>query len=75
MVRSAVVIDRDYLKHEPGHFHPESPERLKVLLDLAGGLDSQSFQLLPPRLAKKEEIEPCHSNDYIELVQATSKTH
>ena len=75
MVRSAVVIDRDFLRHEPGHFHPESPERLKVLLDLAGGLDSQSFQLLPPRPAKKEEIEPCHSNDYIELIQSTSKTN
>ncbi len=75
MVPSAVVIDRDFLKHEPGRSHPESPERLKVLLDLAGGLDSQSFQLLPPRPAKKEEIESCHSNDYIELIQSTSKTN
>ncbi len=75
MARSAVVIDADFLKHEPGHSHPESPERLRVLLDLTGGLDSQSFHLLPPRPATREEIEACHSNDYIELIQATSQTN
>ncbi len=75
MARSAVVIDRDFLKHDPGHFHPESPERLKPLLDLTGELDSQSFQLLAPRPAAREEVESCHSNDYIELVQATSETN
>jgi len=36
MPRSAVVIDPDYLKHDPGHFHPERPERLKILLDGIG---------------------------------------
>ncbi len=73
MARSAVVIDPDYLKHDPGQFHPERPERLKVLLDLPKELDATSFQLLPPRSALREEIEPCHSSDYIELVQSTSE--
>lgn len=74
MASSGVVIDRDYLKHEPGYSHPESPERLRILFDLTGGLDSQSFQLLPPRLATREEVESCHSRDYIEFIQATSKS-
>ncbi len=73
MARSAVIIDRDFLKHEPGPFHPERPERLKVLLDLAAELDSRSFQLLAPRAARREEIEFCHSKDYIELLEATSQ--
>ncbi len=73
MPRSAVVIDADYLKHDPGHLHPERPERLKVLLDLPKELDAKSFQLLPPRPALREEIEPCHSSDYIELVRSTSQ--
>lgn len=73
MPRSGVVIDPDYLKHDPGPFHPERPERLRVLLELAHGLDTQRFQLLPPRPALREEIEACHSSDYIELVQGTSK--
>lgn len=75
MARSAVVIDPDYLKHDPGHSHPESPERLKILLDLPRELDAESFQLLPPRPALREEVESCHSSDYIELVQATSMTN
>lgn len=73
MSRSAVVIDPDYLKHDPGQFHPERPERLKVLLDLPKELDSQSFALLPPRAALRGEIEPCHTSDYIELVRSTSE--
>ena len=73
MTRSAVVIDSDYLKHDPGDFHPERPERLKVLLDLPKELDPKSFKILSPRPALKEEIEPCHSSEYIELVQSTSQ--
>ncbi len=72
MARSAVVIDPEYLKHDPGQFHPERPQRLKVLLELARGLDAQKFQLLPPRAASREEIASCHTGDYIDLVQATS---
>ena len=73
MPRSAVVIDREYLKHDPGQFHPERPARIKTLLDLAGELDAKSFELLPPRAASRAEIEACHTTDYIEVVQATSQ--
>ena len=48
MARTAVVIDKDYLKHQPGEAHPERPERIKVLLDLAASLDSAKFSSLPP---------------------------
>ena len=71
--RPALVIDADYLKHDPGQFHPESPERIKALLDLPGELDSEGFQLLAPRAALREELAACHSGDYIDLVQATSQ--
>ncbi|MGH7770175.1 MAG: histone deacetylase family protein [Candidatus Binatia bacterium] len=72
MARTVVVIDPEYLKHDPGEFHPERPERLKVLLHLAGDLDAQNFALLPPRAATRREIASCHAADYIDLVQATS---
>ncbi len=72
MARSAVVIDAEYLKHDPGRFHPERPERLKVLLDLAREMDGQDFQLLPPSVASEEQIESCHSRDYIERVRSTA---
>jgi acetoin utilization deacetylase AcuC-like enzyme len=73
MARSGVLIDRDFLKHKPGSSHPENPERLKVLLDLAAELDSRSFQIMAPRAALREEVEFCHSRDYIELLEATSQ--
>lgn len=73
IARSAVVIDADFLKHDPGPFHPERPERLQTLLDLAAGLDTTSFRLLPPRQASRAEVGYCHGGDYIERLQATSK--
>jgi acetoin utilization deacetylase AcuC-like enzyme len=70
-----VVIDREYLKHNPGFAHPERPQRLQCLLDLAAALDRPRYLILPPRAARREEIESCHTKEYIELVQATSKTN
>lgn len=74
MSRSVVVIDREYLKHDPGYAHPERPERLECLLDLAEGLDQEKYELLPPRGALREEIEACHTRGYIELLESTATT-
>jgi acetoin utilization deacetylase AcuC-like enzyme len=75
MAHSGVIVDRAYLKHDPGEFHPERPERIRVLLDLAERLDHNKFQLIAPRPANRAEIELCHSADYVALVEATSKTN
>src|SRR5919108_836040 len=73
MPKTAVVVDRDYLKHEPGEFHPERPERIQVLLDYTDKLDSKRFQILPPKAAARADIESCHGADYISLVESTSQ--
>ena len=73
MSRTAVVVDADYLKHDPGEFHPERPQRIEVLLGLARELDPEKFQLLPPKSASRSEIELCHDSDYIRLVESTSR--
>ena len=75
MARSAVVVDPEYLKHEPGEFHPERPERIRALLDLADKLDKNRFQILPPKAASRSDIESCHGADYVKLVESTSKTN
>lgn len=75
MSKSAVVIDREYLKHLPGEGHPERPQRIKVLLDLAEGLDAGRFQLLPPRVATRAELELVHTPDHVRLVEATSQSN
>jgi acetoin utilization deacetylase AcuC-like enzyme len=71
--KTAVVVDPDYLKHEPGELHPERPERIQVLLDYADKLDGERFQILPPKAAARADIESCHGADYISLVESTSR--
>ena len=56
----------------PGRGHPERPERLRVLLDLAETLDPARFQLLPPRAASRSEITLCHDPEYVRLVESTA---
>ena len=75
MPRSAIVTDPVFLKHQPGPYHPESPQRLKTLLDLAGEVvgGSADFELLPLRAAVQEELELCHGSGYIDLVRSTSE--
>src|SRR5687768_10098711 len=72
MRRSAILIDREFLKHMPGRGHPERPERLRVLLDLAETLDPARFQLMPARAASRSEIELCHDAKYVQLVESTA---
>lgn len=74
MPRSAIVTDPVFLKHEPGPYHPENPQRIKTLLDLAGEVTGggDRFELLPLRAAVQAELELCHGSDYIDLVRSTS---
>ncbi|HWH76398.1 MAG TPA: histone deacetylase [Candidatus Binatus sp.] len=73
MAKTAVVVDQEYLKHQPGESHPERPERLKVLLDLADELDHSKFRLLAPRPANRADIEATHGADYVRLIESTSR--
>ena len=75
MARTGVVVDQEYLKHFAGESHPERPERIQVLLDLAGGLGSEKFQLLPPKAASRADIEYTHGADHVRLVESTSKVN
>jgi acetoin utilization deacetylase AcuC-like enzyme len=75
MPKTAVVVDSGYLKHQPGEFHPERPERIQALLGLADDLDDERFHILPPRAATRQDIQSCHGADYIALVESTSQTN
>ncbi|HET7005767.1 MAG TPA: histone deacetylase [Candidatus Binatia bacterium] len=73
MARTAVVVDKDYLKHQPGEAHPERPERIKVLLDLAETLDPSKFALLSPRPAQRADLEAIHGKDHVKLIESTAR--
>ena len=73
MAKTAVVVDKEYLKHQPGDAHPERPERIKVLLDLTESLDPARFQLLPPMPAQRADIEATHGKDHVKLIESTAR--
>jgi acetoin utilization deacetylase AcuC-like enzyme len=75
MAQTAVVVDRAYLKHDPGEGHPERSERIRILLDLAEQIDRQKFELLPPRAAARAEIESRHGAEYVALIESTSRSN
>jgi acetoin utilization deacetylase AcuC-like enzyme len=72
MAKTAVVVDKEYLKHQPGESHPERPERVKVLLDLADELDRGKFQVLAPKPAQRFDIEATHGKEYVRLIESTA---
>jgi acetoin utilization deacetylase AcuC-like enzyme len=58
------------LGHDPGSFHPESPDRLRAVLE---ALSSEAFAGLDRRIAPRgdfEDIGRVHPRDYIEAVLA-----
>ncbi len=70
-----VVVDPEYLKHLPGIGHPERPERIQALLELAGKLDRADFVLLPPKAAGRADVERTHGVDHVRLVESTAKVN
>ena len=73
MAKTVVVVDQEYLKHRPGNAHPERPERIKVLLDLAESLDPARFESLPALTAQRSDIEATHGQDYVKLIESTAQ--
>lgn len=70
-----VLVDPECLGHDPGDGHPESPERLHVILDM---LRSLAIQRLPikvifGRSASEEDILRVHTKAHLERIKATNK--
>jgi len=63
-----IVADDSYSHHLTGWGHPESPERYPVIIEALkkAGLMTD---VLPPRLATKEEVLLAHTEEYYERVK------
>ncbi|QER42904.1 histone deacetylase [Thermodesulfobacterium sp. TA1] len=72
MQKVAIIFDEIFLKHDPGNFHPEKPERLKIILDRLKdeGLKSR-IEIFSPERATKEEILWNHSESLYHLIENT----
>jgi len=76
-MNTAVVYSPKYLDHDTGPDHPDTPHRLRVIveeLNRSGLLETQKCSFLTPKPAKLEDLELVHEPDYIELVQRTCAT-
>ncbi|MGB6554103.1 MAG: hypothetical protein WBE78_11470, partial [Candidatus Binataceae bacterium] len=72
MLKTAIVTDRLYLKHFAGRSHPERPERVAAMIEMAQSLDRPNLELLSPRPATLEEIALCHDPEYIASVERSA---
>jgi acetoin utilization deacetylase AcuC-like enzyme len=69
VVMVAIVYSDEFLAHDTGAGHPESPERVKVC---AQALHAASFRdqltWIVPRLATRAELATCHPLSYVDQV-------
>jgi acetoin utilization deacetylase AcuC-like enzyme len=72
MLKTAIISDRRYLKHFAGRAHPERPQRLEAILQMAENLKRPGLRFHVPREAALDEITLCHLPEYIALVERTS---
>ncbi|MBI4400897.1 MAG: histone deacetylase [Nitrospirae bacterium] len=73
MARTGFVYHPDYLKHDMGFGHPESPERLRAIvlrLEASGVLDR--LVRIEPVLASDEWITQVHAPSYLAGLKARS---
>jgi len=69
---TGVVIDQRFVDHDTSPGHPESPERLAMLIDLVLRLQTDlNLTVMSPVPATTDEILLVHSPRYLEQVAAT----
>ncbi|HGE69281.1 TPA: histone deacetylase [Candidatus Poribacteria bacterium] len=68
--RTGFVYHPDYLKHDAGPFHPESPQRLMAIID---GVKSSGLteKLIPlePSPASVEQVQYIHTESYVKFLK------
>jgi acetoin utilization deacetylase AcuC-like enzyme len=69
---TGIVKDTRYMDHWMGDYHPECPQRLKVIYEMLEEPDMAGrFQEIPPRFAEKQELSLVHAGYYIDMLAAT----
>jgi len=72
MEKTAVIYTPKYLNHNPGRNHPESPERLNIImkeLHHSGVLKTEQCSLVEPEPARIENLKLVHEPAHIALVK------
>ncbi|MCS7198807.1 MAG: histone deacetylase [Caldimicrobium sp.] len=73
MSKVAIIWHELFLKHQPGPYHPESPQRLEAILKRLREEDvSSKIEIHEPYRATKEEILWNHTEELYEQLSKTS---
>lgn len=75
--RTGLIYSDRYLEHDTGPYHPESPRRLKAIMEevkKSGILSSDKCVLIKPREASIKELELVHDADYISYVREACRS-
>jgi acetoin utilization deacetylase AcuC-like enzyme len=63
---TALVYDDFYQRHDSGEGHPESPRRVKMVIDaLRGANFGERLKAVDPRAAQEADLLRCHTDDYV----------
>lgn len=68
MIGTLVVTDPAMTRHEPGAGHPESPARLRALLESLATRPREALVVRSPRVALDTELAAVHSPVYVQHV-------
>lgn len=71
-MKTAIFYTPKFLEHDPGPDHPDTPNRLRVImeeLNRSGLLQAQNCTMIEPKPADLEYVELVHESDYIKLVK------
>ncbi len=66
-VRIGIAYDEAFLHHDTGPWHPESPERLRAVMEIINGMNIK-YEKIDPREATKEELALVHDPTYVEAI-------
>ncbi len=75
-MKTAIIYDDMFLKHDPGPGHPESPQRLKVMMRAIKKSDflrKKVLKIRKPRQASLEDLLYVHSPAHIRRIEEISR--
>lgn len=71
-VNTGIIADKRYMDHDMGSFHPESPKRIKVILEMIEKEIKFPFLRVEPRAARDDEVKWVHTSGYFDMVKKTA---
>lgn len=70
-MRTAILVDPRFRRHEPGPDHPERPERNAAIEEMVHDWRGPALERIEPRLATDAEVLAVHAPALLELLRAT----